>query len=39
MDEKFRLESKNIDELQAAFHMLRTSKELNIDLQMENMKR
>ena len=39
MDEKFRLESKNIDDLQAAFHMLRASKELNIDLQMENMKR
>ena len=39
MDEKFRLESKNIDDLQAAFQLLRASKELNIDLQMENMKR
>lgn len=39
MDEKFRLESKSIDELQAAYQMLRTSKELNIDLSMENMKR
>lgn len=39
MDEKFRLESKSIDDLQAAFHLLRASKELNIDLQMENMKR
>lgn len=39
MDQKFRLESKNIDDLQAAFHLLKTSKELNLDLQMENMKR
>lgn len=39
MDEKFRLEAKSIDDLQAAFHMLRTTKELNIDLSMENMKR
>ncbi|MFP5492511.1 MAG: YajQ family cyclic di-GMP-binding protein [Bacteriovoracia bacterium] len=39
MDEKFRLESKNIDDLQAAFALLKNSKELNIDLQMENMKR
>lgn len=39
MDEKFRLESKSIDDLQAAFQLLRTSKDLNIDLQMENMKR
>ncbi len=39
MDEKFRLESKSIDDLQAAFHMLKTSKELDLDLQMENMKR
>ncbi|MBY0516646.1 MAG: YajQ family cyclic di-GMP-binding protein [Bacteriovoracaceae bacterium] len=39
MDEKFRLESKNIDDLQSAFQLLKTSKELNIDLQMENMKR
>ncbi len=39
MDEKFRLESKNIDDLQAAFQMLKNSKELNLDLQMENMKR
>ncbi|MFP5459296.1 MAG: YajQ family cyclic di-GMP-binding protein [Bacteriovoracia bacterium] len=39
MDQKFRLESKNIDDLQSAFHLLKTSKELNLDLQMENMKR
>lgn len=39
MDEKFRLEAKSIDDLQAAYHMLRTSKELDLDLQMENMKR
>ena len=39
MDEKLRLEGKSIDELQAAYHMLRNSKELDLDLQMENMKR
>jgi uncharacterized protein YajQ (UPF0234 family) len=39
MDQKFRLESKSIDELQAAYLMLKKSDELNIDLQMENMKR
>lgn len=39
MDEKFRLEAKSIDDLQAAFQMLRASKELKIDLSMENMKR
>jgi cyclic-di-GMP-binding protein len=39
MDQKFRLESKNIDDLQSAFALLRKSEELNIDLQMENMKR
>jgi cyclic-di-GMP-binding protein len=39
MDQKFRLESKNIDDLQSAFQILRTSKELSIDLQMENLKR
>lgn len=39
MDEKYRLESKSIDELQAVFRLLRESKEVKIDLQMENMKR
>jgi cyclic-di-GMP-binding protein len=39
MDQKFRLESKSIDDLQATFMMLKKSDELNLDLQMENMKR
>lgn len=39
MDEKYRLESKSIDELQAVFKLLKTSPEVKIDLQMENMKR
>lgn len=39
MDEKFRLESKSIDELQALFQFLRTHKEMNLQLRMENMKR
>lgn len=39
MDEKFRLESKSIDELQSLFQFLRTHKEMNLQLRMENMKR
>ena len=39
MDEKYRLESKSIDELQTVFKLLKTSPEVKIDLQMENMKR
>jgi uncharacterized protein YajQ (UPF0234 family) len=39
MDEKIRLEGKNIDDLQAVFHLLKTHPEVNLDLQMENMKR
>jgi uncharacterized protein YajQ (UPF0234 family) len=39
MDEKFRLESKSIDDLQALYQFLRTHKEMNLQLQMENMKR
>lgn len=39
MDEKYRMESKNIDELQSAFHLLKASKDLDLDLSMENMKR
>jgi uncharacterized protein YajQ (UPF0234 family) len=39
MDEKYRLESKSIDELQAVFRLLRESKDVKVDLQMENMKR
>jgi uncharacterized protein YajQ (UPF0234 family) len=39
MDEKYRIESKSIDELQALFQFLRTHKEMNLELNMENMKR
>ena len=39
MDEKFRLESKSIDELQAVYQFLRTHKDMNLQLRMENMKR
>lgn len=39
MDEKYRLESKSIDELQSIFHLLKTHKDVNCDLQMENLKR
>lgn len=39
LDEKVRLESKNIDDLQEAYKALKTSKDVAIELQMENMKR
>lgn len=39
MDEKFRLESKSIDELQSLYQFLRTHKDMNLELKMENMKR
>ncbi len=39
MDEKYRLESKSIDELQALFQFLRTHKDMNLALSMENLKR
>jgi uncharacterized protein YajQ (UPF0234 family) len=39
MDEKFRLESKSIDELQQLFQFLRTHKDMTLELHMENMKR
>jgi cyclic-di-GMP-binding protein len=39
MDEKFRIESKSIDDLQGIYQMLKTNKEVELDLQMENMKR
>lgn len=39
MDEKFRLESKSIDELQSLFQFLRTHKDLELEIGMENMKR
>lgn len=39
MDEKFRLESKSIDELQSLFQFLKNHKDLELELGMENMKR
>ena len=39
MDDKIRLTAKKIDDLQGAYQMLRTNKEVDIELQMENMKR
>lgn len=39
MDEKYRIESKSIDELQALFQFLRNHKDMNLELHMENMKR
>jgi uncharacterized protein YajQ (UPF0234 family) len=39
MDDKIRVTAKKIDDLQELYQMLRTSKEVDIELQMENMKR
>ncbi len=39
LDDKIRITGKKIDDLQEAFQMLRTNKEVDIELQMENMKR
>ena len=39
MDEKYRIESKSIDELQSLFQFLKTHKDMNLELNMENMKR
>jgi cyclic-di-GMP-binding protein len=39
MDEKYRLESKSIDELQGVFRFLKTHPDLELELAMENMKR
>lgn len=39
MDDKIRITAKKIDDLQEAFQMLRTNKEVDLELQMENMKR
>eukprot|EP01030_Chromulinospumella_sphaerica_P034502 gene34502-biopygen17722 len=39
LDDKIRLTAKKIDDLQEAYRMLRTHKEVDIELQMENMKR
>ena len=38
LDEKIRITSKKIDDLQSVFKMLREHKDVNIDLSMENMK-
>jgi uncharacterized protein YajQ (UPF0234 family) len=38
LDEKIRVTSKKIDDLQSTFKMLRTHKDVNIPLAMENMK-
>lgn len=39
MDEKYRLESKSIDDLQGVFQFLRNHKDMSLELHMENMKR
>lgn len=39
MDDKIRITGKKIDDLQGAYQMLRSNKEVDIELQMENMKR
>lgn len=39
LDDKIRLTGKKIDDLQEAFMKLRSHKEVDIELQMENMKR
>lgn len=39
MDEKIRVQGKKIDDLQEVFAFLRSSKEVEIEIQMENMKR
>ncbi len=39
MDEKFRLESKSIDELQSVFQFLKNHDDLDLQISMENMKR
>jgi uncharacterized protein YajQ (UPF0234 family) len=39
MDDKIRVTAKKIDDLQEVFQMLRANKEVDIELQMENMKR
>jgi hypothetical protein len=39
MDEKYRIESKSIDELQSLFQFLRNHKDMNLELSMQNLKR
>jgi cyclic-di-GMP-binding protein len=38
MDEKIRVTGKKIDDLRAIYAFLKESKDLNMELQMENMK-
>jgi len=39
MDEKYRVESKSIDDLQGLYQFLRNHQDMNLQLHMENMKR
>lgn len=39
MDDKIRLTGKKIDDLQEAYRMIRVHKDVDIEIQMENMKR
>lgn len=39
MDDKIRITAKKIDDLQETFQMLRANKDVDLELQMENMKR
>ena len=39
MDEKYRVESKSIDDLQGLFQFLRNHNDMTLQLHMENMKR
>jgi len=39
MDEKYRIDSKSIDELQTLFQFLRTHTDMTLELNMENLKR
>jgi len=39
LDEKIRLQGKKIDDLQQAYQLLKEHKDVDIELQMENMKR
>ena len=39
MDDKYRVESKSIDDLQELYQFLKTHKEMNLELSMKNLKR
>ncbi len=39
LDDKIRITAKKIDDLQEAYQMLRSNKDVDLELQMENMKR